>query len=129
MAYQILSGNIQSDVIYQVVGMQSVTYNSIAYATGQRFRGIIGIKTFTYSGTGTQDVNEVLELVGGGIEFSENSIDQPSFPEVTLLNGMSIEFTLNNAEKIVKDITVIQGFALELIDYPSYSFEIIENKL
>lgn len=129
MAYQILSGEIQPDVLYEVVGTQSVTYNFISYSTGQQFKGIRTIKTFTYSGTGTQDVNEVLQLFGGAIEYVETSIDNSSFADNTLLKGMAVEFALNDAEKIVNEVTKIQGFAIELIDYPFYSFEIMETRL
>ncbi|MDB4918774.1 hypothetical protein [Mucilaginibacter sp.] len=129
MAYQVVSGEVQSGVLYMIVGDQSVTYNAITYTTGQRFRGVAGVRFFTYSGTGAQEVNEILELVGGGIELVENLIDQPAYADITQLNGMGIEFSLNDAEKIVNEVTKITGFALELIDYPFYSWPITETRL
>ncbi|MDB5011506.1 MAG: hypothetical protein JWQ06_2295 [Mucilaginibacter sp.] len=93
------------------------------------FRGVPGITTFTYSGTGTQIVNEVTEFRGGGIELIENAVDIPAFADITLLKGIAVEFALNDAEKKVNEVTKITGFALELIDYPFYSFEIIEKRL
>jgi hypothetical protein len=129
MAYQISSGEIAPGVLYLVIGEQSVTYNSATYIQGQVFRGIIGAKTFTYSGLGSQGVNEVLELSTFAVEYIENSIDQPLYTGTTLLKGMSIELTLNDSEKTVPETTKIQGFALELIDYPFFSFEITEIRI
>jgi hypothetical protein len=129
MAYQILSGEIQPNALYEVVGTQSVIYNFIGYSTGQRFKGIRAIKTFTYSGSGTQEVNEVFQLLGGTIEYVETSIDNTSFADKTLLKGMSVEFALNDAEKVKSEVTKIKGFSIEVIDYPFYSFEIIETRL
>jgi hypothetical protein len=129
MAYSVINGQIKPGILYVVAGSQSVTYNSITYATGQQFRGISGLMNFAYSGTGTQLVNEVQEFTGGGIEFGETAVGNPSFPETTLLLGMAVEFELTDAEKIVTETTKITGFAIELIDYPIYSFEIIEARL
>lgn len=129
MAYQVVSGEISTGVLYSVAGAQSVTYNSVTYATGQQFRGVTNVKTFTYPGSGTQELNEVFEFAGSGVVFIQDGNDNPLFSDVTLLKGMAIEFALNDAEKIVNEVTKIQGFALELIDYPFYSFAVVEIRL
>lgn len=128
MAYQVISGEIAENVLYVVAGEQTVTYNAVDYGTGDNFRGVADQKTFTYSGSGTQEVNEVFELRSGGIRYVETGVDQPVFPEQTKFAGMAIEFALNDAEKVVQEVTKIQGFALEVIDYPFYVFEIIETR-
>lgn len=130
MDFNVTSGNIQANVLYIVIGAQSVTYNSITYTTGQTFRGINGITTYTLSGgIGSVELDEVLELFGNRISFKENSIDQPVNTDITMLNGFSIEFDLNDAEKIVNEVTTLKGFGIELLDYPFYAFEITETRL
>ncbi|GGH03770.1 hypothetical protein [Mucilaginibacter phyllosphaerae] len=128
MAYNVLTGEITYGLLYYVTGDQSVVYNEAIYDQGEYFRGN-NIKTFTYSGAGLQELNEVTELKCAGIEFFEVSNDLPTFNETTRLVGFAIEFEPNDKEKIVNELTIIKGFALELIDYPFYSFEIIEKRL
>lgn len=130
MAYTILNGEICAGTLYEILGDQSVIYNSNTYTTGQRFRGILGSPNFTYSGTGTQILTEITELIGGAIEYSENVVDLPiNFPETTIFFGGAIEYELTEAEKIVQETTKITGFAIEFIDYPFYSFQITETRL
>lgn len=126
--FNITSGNIIAGFLYTVAGAQSVVYNGTTYTTGQKFRGVLGILTFTYSGTGTQLLYEVNELQGFAVEFFNIQSDYPTFPETTLYNGFAIEFTQNASDILFNDTTNILGFALELIDYPFYSFEIIETR-
>jgi hypothetical protein len=126
MAYPVVSGEISPGVLYVVAGTGTVTYNGAAYAGGQTFRGLNGIATFT----GSAEVNEVLELKGGGLESVESGIDLPVlFPESTLLKGMAVEFVMNEEEQVVHEVTKITGFAVELIDYPFFSFAITETRL
>ena len=115
--------------MYQVYGVQSVTYNGITYSTGQTFRGIISVTTFTFSGTGTQLVYEVLELAASAIIFDENSLDDPVFTDTTQLSGFAIEFQQNANDIVFDDITTLKGFAIELLDYPFYSLAITEQRL
>lgn len=129
MAINISSGEIQANVLYKVVGAQSVIYNTITYTTGQVFRGVAGVTIFSYLGSGTQAVNEVPELQAGAISFAVNGLDQPVFSEVTKISGMALEFELTSAEKVFNEVTTIKGFAVELIDYPFYSFMITETRL
>jgi len=125
--FNITSGNIVAGVLYTVYGAQSVVYNGTTYTTGQRFRGVLGVTTFTFSGTGTQLVYEVLEFTGFAIELTEASLDLPVFTDATLLNGFALEFAQNANDISFNDTTQIAGFSLELIDYPFYSFEIAEE--
>ncbi|MDN5288967.1 MAG: hypothetical protein JWR38_5241 [Mucilaginibacter sp.] len=126
MAYSVVSGEILPGVLYVIASTQAVTYNGISYISGQTFRGIIGVATFTGSG----EVNEIQELWGGALEQVENGTDLPAvFAENTLLKGMAIEFVMNEEEKIVHEVTRITGFSLELIDYPFFSFAITETRL
>jgi hypothetical protein len=129
MAYQIVSGQIQGGILYQVAGAQSVIYNSVTYTTGQRFKGIATFKTFTYSGSGSQEVNEVLELNGGAIEYVATSLDNPFFTDTIVLKGMTVEFVLSDGDRIINESTKMQGFAIEFTDYPFYSFQITETRL
>ncbi|MES2060822.1 MAG: hypothetical protein V4456_02820 [Bacteroidota bacterium] len=129
MTYLVVSGEVTPGGLYVVSGSQSVTYNSITYITDEKFRGVGGIKTFMYSGTGTQAVYEIQEITGGGIEYMGTSVDRSGYPEATLILGVAVEFDLTEAEKIVNEVTNINGFSIELIDYPFYSFEITEIRL
>lgn len=128
MLYNVISGDICEGILYNVAGGQSVVYNRITYNTGQYFRGG-GIKTFLYTGSGSQILNEILELNCAAIEFVEVSDDQPVFDDIVIYNAISLQYELTDAEKKVIEITKMQGFALELVDYPFYSFEITETRL
>jgi GDSL-like Lipase/Acylhydrolase family len=128
MKYNVLDGEIQAGVLYKVAGEQSVEYDSVTYITDQTFRGVDGVVNFTYLGFGTQILNEILEFRGGSIEFLLNPEEQVTDDGPTVLKGMAIEFDLNEAEKIVQEVTEIKGMALELIDYPFYSFMITEQR-
>ncbi len=127
--YNVSTNEIVEGVLYRVTGDASVIYNETTYIAGLAFRGIAGANTFSYQGDGTQELVEVLELKGAGVELQENGADLPAFTDKTVLNGFSIEFSLNNEEKIVNEITQINGFSIEFIDFPFYSFEIIETRL
>jgi hypothetical protein len=125
--FNITSGNILVGVLYVVYGAQSVVYNGSTYTTGQKFRGVAGVSTFTFSGTGTQLVYEVEEFSGGSVELSENGLELPVFTDSALFNGFGIEYAQNASDISFTDVTQITGFAMELIDYPFYSFEIAEE--
>ena len=127
--YNIASGYIEQGILYTVFGAQSVTYNGTTYITGQAFRGVVSVTTYSLSGTGTQLVYENLELDGAYIEYTENELDAPIFPATTMLNGFVIEYMQNANDIIFKDVTVLNGFAMELLDYPFYSFAIVETRL
>jgi len=127
--YNIASGYIEQGVLYIVYGTQNVTYNGITYTNGQTFRGIAGVAAFTFSSIGTQLVYEVLELDGADIEYAENALDAPIFPDATMLNGFAIEYMQNANDIVFIDVTVLNGFAMELLDYPFYSFAIIETRI
>lgn len=127
--FNITSGNIRDGVLYLVYGAQSVTYNGSTYVTGQTFRGILSIENFTFAGTGTQLVYEILELRGALIIYDENFSDLPDFADVTLLSGFTIEYQQNENDLIFNDITTLKGFAIELLDFPFYSFMINETRL
>ncbi|GAA4093106.1 hypothetical protein [Mucilaginibacter panaciglaebae] len=128
MNYAIVSGEIESDKLYYVVDA-SVIYNSATYTIGQYFRGITGVNTFSYTGAGINDVNEVLEFLGAGVEYEANSTAVSISEKLTEIWGFNIEFVLTEAEKIIPETTKILGFAVELIDYPFYSFAITELRL
>jgi hypothetical protein len=129
MSYNVLSGEIVTDTLYRVTGEQSVTYNSVTYEPGATFKGVTGANTFEYIGVGIKELNEVLELRAFAIEYVNISSDNPVYDETTVLKSFNVEYELNDAEKIVNEVTRLQGFALELIDYPFYSFEITETRL
>jgi hypothetical protein len=126
-AYVILTGQIEPGVLYINAGAQSVVYASNTYSTGQTFRGVYNNTSFTYTGSGTQIVNEVCEFSGGDIEFNETYSDEPVFADATILKGFNIEYQLNSAEEIVNETTKITGFDLELLDYPFYGFQITKR--
>jgi len=127
--YNITNGNILRDISYVVYGTQSVTYNGVTYTSGQIFRGVSNITTFTFSGSGTQLIYEILELRGGTLEFTENELDNPTFLSTTILSGFTIECFQNGGDISFNDVTVLDGFSLELLDYPFYSFSITEKRL
>jgi len=120
---------IQAGMLYKVVGDQSVTYNSILYATGATFRGVSGVTTFTYSGAGTQIVAQLIEFYGAGIEYITDATDLPLFPETTVLRGFAVEFIQSGADIQVRETTMISGFAVEYVDFPIYAFQILTRRL
>lgn len=127
--FNITSGNIKWGVLYLVYSTQSVTYNGATYSAGQTFRGVGSVTTFTFSGTGTQFVYEVQEFAASSLIFDENSLDSPAFPDVTKFSGFAIEYKQNANDIIFDDSTILKAFAIELLDYPFYSFAISEIRL
>jgi hypothetical protein len=124
MNYNVLTGDIIPFYLYVVAGGKSIIYDSVTYSTGQRFRGVQGVETFTYSGAGSQILNQVSELQSLSLEY----LDSPIFPESTTMKGFAVEYEINKAEYTVTDVTVIKGFALEMTDFPFYVFEITETR-
>jgi hypothetical protein len=120
----IATGNIQIGILYTVF-VANITYNSTSVTPGNTFLGVFGINNFAGSGL----VYEVLELKGSAIEYLQNSEDLAFLNSITAIAGMSIEFALNESEKVVNDTTQILGMSIELIDYPFYSFSITETRL
>lgn len=127
--YNITSGNILRDILYLVYGTQSVIYNGTTYVAGQTFRGVSSITAFTFSGTGTQLVYEVMELKGANIIFDENTLDNPISSDITKLSDFAIEYQQNTNDITFNDITTLKGFAIELLDFPFYSFEVTETRI
>lgn len=127
--FNIVSGKIQQGVLYLVYGMQSVTYNGTTYTTGQYFRGVIGVTTYTFSGSGTQSVYETFEAMGFAIEYVEDFSDLPVFADATKLSAFAIEYTQSSIDIAYNDVTILNGFTIELLDYPFYSFAITETRL
>lgn len=126
--FNIPTNGIQSGVLYIVAGDQTATYNSVAYATGSTFRGV-GFTSFTYSGSGTQIVNQVTEFASAGIEYVGNSTDLPTFPESTILKGFAIEFMQQGDDIQVDETTIIKGFSIEYVDPNNYIFQILTRRL
>lgn len=128
MAYTIVSGAIEANVLYKVDGASgSVTYNGITVTAGYTFRGVAGITTFTTSGSAT--VIEVSELTGGAAEFKSNQLDWVAYPDISKLYGMSVEYSLTGADKVVHDQTVISGASIEYTEPVQYSFAVTETRL
>lgn len=128
--YNISSGEIQEGVLYRVLGDQSVAYNGTTYHSGEAFRGFNGVIDFSFEGTGIQLIIEVLEIRSIAVEF-ETVMELPKFEgEGIEIKGMSLEFELNEAEKITPQApTTLMGASIELIDYPYYAFQITETRL
>lgn len=127
--YNIVSGQIQPNYLYKVVGGKSVVYNSNTYNTYDIFRGVIGVAGFTYTGSGTEEVNQLIELLGSGIEYVEDRNDLPLFPETTELKGFGIEFVQQGKDIVFNDTTIIKGFSIEWVDYPIYAFQILTRRI
>jgi hypothetical protein len=127
--YIINSGEIQPGILYRVNGEQSVIYNTIVYTPGQYLRGAPGMETFIYSGDGIQSIIEAPEIKGIVVEYSGVSNDQPTYNETAILEGSSVVYDLNDAEKTVSEVTLLKGFSLELTDYPFYSLAVVEIRL
>lgn len=127
--YNVVSGEIQPNYLYRVVGGQSVVYNGITYNTNSTFIGVSGISSFTFTGSGTQIVNQLTELRGAGIELVNDSNDLPIFPETTVLRGFGVEFVQQGKDIVFNDTTTIMGFSIEFVDYPIYAFQIITRRL
>lgn len=129
MAYNVLTGEIGQGKKYLVAGAQSVVYNTVTYATGSTFIGVQGVSAFTYTGTGTQEVNEVLEAYASGLELVGNALDNPVFPETTNLLGFGVEVTQTSKDAILNDTTAIMGFGVEFENTDYYVQQIIERRL
>jgi len=128
MAYTIVSGAIEANVLYKVDGASgSVTYNGATITAGNTFRGVAGVTTFTTSGSAT--VIEVSELTGGGAEFKSNQLDWIAFPDISKLYGMSVEYGLTGADRVVHDQTFITGASIEYTEPVQYSFAVTETRL
>jgi len=128
MAYTIVSGDVAANVLYLVNGASgSVTYNGTTITAGNTFRGVATVTTFTTTGSAT--VIEVSELTGGAAEFKSNLLDWTAYPDISELYGMSIEYTLTSAEKVVHDQTFISGASIEYTEPVQYSFAITESRL
>lgn len=71
--YEIASGNIVENIIYQVTGGTSVVYDGVTYASGAYFVGVSGVATYTKT-----DGNEI---VVKATRFTELVISrkQPAF--------------------------------------------------
>ncbi|QHS56057.1 hypothetical protein GWR56_11125 [Mucilaginibacter sp. 14171R-50] len=128
MAYKVLSGELVLGVLYYISGSQSVIYDSSIYNSGLYFRAGT-LKTYSYTGVGSQEVNEVAEIRGLALEYFEIRSDQPNYNESTIFKGFSLEYDLNEAEKTVNETTKIQSCAIELTDYPFFALSITEKRL
>lgn len=116
--YTVLTGEILSGHLYVNAGGQSVVYNSVTYTTGQTFRGVSSTATFTYSGTGSQIVNELSEFQAGAIEFIQSEQDRPinAFPDgSTVFNGSVVEFVQSLTDATTLDTTTIKGGTVEFV--------------
>lgn len=129
MAYNVLTGEIVQGKKYLVAGVQSVVYNTVTYATGSTFVGVQGVSAFTYTGSGTQEVNEVLEFYSSGLELVGNALDNPIFPETTNLLGFGVEVTQTLKDTIFNDTTAIMGFGVEFETGDYYVQQIIERRM
>lgn len=129
--YNVATNMIRFGVLYKVIGGQSVTYNSVLYATGSTFRGVYNVNTFNYSGTGTQEVNELIELQGKSIEYEQNGEDVttyfPNDPPIKLI-GTDIEYVQSDADIYILENTTIKGFAIEFIDDHAHVTHIHKRK-
>jgi len=56
-------------------------------------------------------------------------LDAPIPFDTTMLYGFAIEYMQNANDIVFNDVTVLNGFAMELLDYPFYSFTITEKRL
>jgi len=128
MAYVIVSGQIQDGVLYLVNGQQSVTYNGSTYAPSSQFRGVQGVSTFTYSGSGTQSVTEMVELKCFHVSFVQNGLDYKPTNPTTVLNSFKIEVVQNKSDLKATDTTQINSFSVEMKDWGGYVGKVITKK-
>lgn len=116
MAYNITSGNIVQTVLYRVTGEQSVTYNTVTYNTGQEFRGVSGVTTYTFSGSGTQEVLEVPEIRSVSIqtEYVEFAFGAPVVSDRVEVKSISIQMEQNKPD--FPDQTQIKSISISIED-------------
>lgn len=126
----IISGDIQEGFLYEVAGDKSVIYNEITYSSGNLFRGVLDVKDFAFTGSGSEIVEQVSEVAGISLEIVQTPGDANSynFDDETEIFGFSLQMELNEEEKIVQENTQILGFSLELRDFPFYAFEVSESQ-
>jgi len=127
----IISGQIVAGAKYLVTGEQSVNYNGHQYTTGQNFRGVINVKTFTWSGSGTQGLEEICEMKGANILFEPNFVDKRDyrFNEPMKLKGFSVLFEMNDSDKRYLDKTRIFGASVLFEHTPLRTHSVTSRRL
>lgn len=125
--YNVPTNAIEAFILYVNAGDQSVVYNSNTYTTGQTFTGVTGVTSFTYTGSGTQIVNEVEQLQGASVEQRILPIDANPYPQTETFFGGEIEFILNKNELIVNDSQILKGAEVEFT-YLSNPFSSITTR-
>jgi len=81
---EIISGKIEVNINYQVIGGTSVTYNSVVVNSGDYFIGVSGVTTYTE--VGGANVYEASEYMGMVIAF-EHYKGEFGFPEESYFLG------------------------------------------
>ncbi|WP_259071203.1 hypothetical protein HDF24_24090 [Mucilaginibacter sp. X4EP1] len=122
MAFNITSGMIEANMLYQVSG--SISYNSETY-TNQNFRGVADVTNFSGAGI----VIEVTEFTGGTVLFVQDHDKGYKFPDppVTML-GAAINFQQDSQDTIFNEVTKIEGMSVTFADFPFYQIDIMEQK-
>lgn len=128
MAYNVPTNGIKPDWLYIIIGDKSVTYNSVTYATGETFRGVAGVATFTYGSGTTEEVNEVTEISGFGVEFEKFISENIGlFPDDVKVTGFGVEYVQSGSDLIIPDATVIRGFGVEYEINPLRHYRVIRR--
>lgn len=126
--YNVPDDQIESGRLYQVVGGNGINYNGVVINAGETFRGVAGVKKFTSTGEGAGLVTELTELSGFSVLFEQNLEDRIFPIEKTSIAGMTLQFELNEAEKIVHEVTNLKGMSLTFLDPPSNTCFINETR-
>jgi hypothetical protein len=98
--FDVTSGNIAPNIIYQVVGGTSITYNSIVYVAGSFFSGVSGVATYTKTG-GTELVTPATYYLGQSVGI-ENDFYLDLYNDSSRFRGFSL--SLGEAEMFKSQI-------------------------
>jgi len=102
------SGSIANAIIYQVVGYDYVTYNSVVYPLGSLFTGITGTTTYTAQGSGKVVVGtencltDLLVYMNAGFTtVTYNAVEYTAGQTFTVATANGLTFTSTGAGKVV----------------------------
>ncbi len=126
--YSVESGQIIPNILYKVIGDKNVIYNDREYITGEIFRGINGVEEFVFTGNGIGLLTEISEIKAGALLFRQADSDLIFPVEATGITGMTIQFKLTEAEKVVNEVTKLLGMSINFNEYPFHAYLVNETR-
>jgi len=94
-----------------IVINNSITYNTVVYASGSEFVGLDGVTTYTGSGSAC----EIIEISAASI--AAFVLEDPVYPERLLVQDSSLEITQNITDVIFPERLTLYSSGIEHGDY------------